>query len=65
MSARPTFYRGCIMPDRSERHHGLFTAYVQFSSSDGTFVRADSIPGLRNVITRTLADHGMKSAHRY
>lgn len=62
--SRPTFYRGCIMPDRSERHHGLYTAYVKLSYSDGTFVRADSLPGLRHVITRTLADHGLKSAYR-
>lgn len=61
----PTFYRNCIMPGPSERSNGMYCAYVQFSRSDGTFVRADSIGGLRHAITTTLAAHGMTSAYRY
>ncbi len=60
--SKPTFYRNCIMPERS--HHGLFTAYVQYAPSDGSFVHASTLSGLRGAITNTLAAHGRKSALR-
>lgn len=60
VSAR--YYRGCILPETSR--NGLFTAYVQFNSREGKFVRADTLGGLKQIITHTLEAHGMRSSHR-